>query len=308
MQRALWNLSLVPALAAFLLPATPAGAARPVDWQMGLQPAVTGVMEDIAWFNTYTLVIITIISVFVMALLAVCLVKFRRSVNAQPSRLTHNTALEVLWTVVPVLILVAIAIPSFRILYDQLDIPEYDMTVKAIGYQWYWGYEFTDEGLQDISFDSIMLDDAARAQRADAHDLPPGALPRLLAVDNELVVPVGATVRLLVTAADVLHAFAMPAFGVKIDAVPGRLNETWFRAEREGVYYGQCSEICGKNHAFMPIVIRVVPQDEFDVWAALAREDVDAAQQQLMARAHNVPDGQKMKLAAHPALPGHIIQ
>lgn len=244
---------------------------------MGFQPAATEVMDDISWFNDFTLVIITVITLFVLALLAICIVRFNRKANPEPSKTTHNTMIEVVWTVAPILILVIIAVPSFRLLYKQLDIPEYDMTVKATGYQWYWGYEYVDEGMEDLTFDAIMLSDEDRKARMEADNLTEKQVPRLLATDYNLVVPVNKTVRVQVTAADVLHAFAMPAFGVKIDAVPGRLNETWFRARETGMYYGQCSELCGKDHAFMPIALQVVTEEQFDKWAEAAKSDVDEA-------------------------------
>ncbi|MFN7167110.1 MAG: cytochrome c oxidase subunit II [Pannonibacter sp.] len=252
-------------------------------WQLGFQASASSVMDDIHWFNNMTLGIITVITLFVLALLIIVMVRFNARANPNPSRTSHNTAIEVVWTVVPILILVVIAVPSFRLLYKQLEIPAYDMTIKATGYQWYWGYEYTDEALAGIGFDSIMVKEEERAAVAAARGVQLADVPRLLATDYDVVVPVGKTVRVQVTAADVLHAFAMPAFGVKIDAVPGRLNETWFKAEKTGVYYGQCSELCGKDHAFMPITIRVVTQEQFDVWAAAAKTDLDGANKQLMA-------------------------
>ncbi|WP_417685899.1 cytochrome c oxidase subunit II [Roseibium sp.] len=252
-------------------------------WQLGFQSSVTDVMDDINWFNNFTLGIITVITLFVLLLLILVVVKFNAKANPVPSRTSHNTMIEVVWTVAPILILVVIAIPSFRLLYKELEIPEYDMTVKAIGYQWYWGYEYTDEGMGDLYFDSIMVEDGDRADVAAARGVTVNEVPRLLAVDYDLVIPVDKTVRLQVTAEDVIHAFAMPAFGVKVDAVPGRLNETWFHARETGVYYGQCSELCGIKHAFMPIAVRVVTQEQFDVWAAAAQEDLDTANTQLWA-------------------------
>lgn len=262
-----------------------ASAAEPgfKNWQLGFQAPVTEVMSDIHWFNNFTLVIITVITAFVLALLGYAMFRFSAKRNPEPSRTSHNTFIEVVWTVVPILILVVIAIPSFRLLYKELEIPEYDMTVKAIGYQWYWGYEYTDEGMDGLYFDSIMLRDDDRQEAADARGVSLGEVPRLLAVDYDLVIPVDKTVRVQVTAEDVIHSFAMPAFGVKIDAVPGRLNETWFKAEQTGVYYGQCSELCGKDHAFMPIAVRVVSQEQFDAWAEAAKSDIDDANTQLWA-------------------------
>ncbi len=245
-------------LAAFLgalFIAGAAGAAQPEPWQMGFQPAVTPVMEDINSFHNLLLVIITAIAVFVLVLLLYCMIRFNARSNPVASKTTHNTFIEVIWTVVPVLILVAIAIPSFRLLYLQEELPEADMTIKATGYQWYWGYEYPDHG--GFEFLSNMKPDA---------DLEPGE-PRLLATDTKVVVPVDTTVRVVVTAADVIHNWAMPAFGIKMDGVPGRLNETWFRANKTGIYYGQCSELCGQRHAFMPIEVHVVSQEDFAAWA-----------------------------------------
>ncbi len=273
----------IAGLAGFAGWAGMANAAEPQPWQMGLQPAASEVMQGIRSFNSFTLVIITVITALVLALLVWCVVKFNSKTNPNPSKTSHNTLIEVVWTVAPILILVVIAIPSFRLLYKQIDVPEYDMTIKAIGYQWYWGYEYTDEGMDELSFDSIMLENDEREEYAAKYDQPITAYPRLLAVDNAVVVPVGKTIRVQVTAADVIHSFAMPAFGVKVDAVPGRLNETWFKADAPGVYYGQCSELCGKAHAFMPIAIRAVPQEQFDAWAQTAKDDVETANDELMA-------------------------
>lgn len=266
-------------LAAFgTLGASPALAAQPVDWQMGLQPAATGIMTQIRGFEAYTLWFIVPITLFVLVLLVYVMVKFRAGANPTPSKTSHNSLIEVVWTLGPVVILLALAIPSFNLLTAQYSPPEADYTVKATGYQWYWGYEYQTDS--EVSFDSLMLKEGDRAGYAK-EDV--AAYPRLLAVDNEFVVPVGKTVRVLVTAADVLHSFAMPAFGIKMDAVPGRLNETWFKADAEGLYYGQCSELCGKDHAYMPIAIRVVAQDKFDAWLAAAADDVEAANRNLMA-------------------------
>ncbi|WP_442954632.1 cytochrome c oxidase subunit II [Parvibaculum sp.] len=241
--------------------AVPAVHAMPVDGGLGLQEAVTPVMHDIIAFHNLLLWIITAITLFVLALLIIIVVRFNRRANPTPSKTTHNTLLEVAWTVLPVMILVVIAIPSFRLLYKEIVVPEADLTVKAVGYQWYWGYEYPDNG--DISLISNMVEDA---------DLEPGQ-PRLFAADEAMVVPVDTTVRVIVTAADVIHAFAVPQFGVKVDAIPGRLNETWFRAEKTGMYYGQCSELCGTRHAFMPINVRVVTQEEFEQWTEQQQAD-----------------------------------
>ena len=267
--------ALAPSLAA-----SGAFAAQPEPWQMRFQPAATGIMEQIAWFEAYTLWFIVPITLLVMVLLAWCILRYRAGANPEPSRTSHNTMIEVLWTVGPVIVLLLLAVPSFQLLTAQYT-PEDEpaLTVKATGMQWYWDYEYQDEE-DALSFTSLMLqeDDRAAADKEDRTEYP-----RLLAVDNEMVVPVGTTVRVLVTAGDVIHAFALPAFGIKVDAVPGRINETWFRAEREGIYYGQCSELCGKDHAFMPIAIRVVSQEQFQNWYAAAQDDLAGANRALMA-------------------------
>jgi cytochrome c oxidase subunit 2 len=268
---------LAPPVALLAFAAGGAEAAQPRPWEMGLQPAATEVMGTIRWFESFTLVIITLVVLLVMALLLAVIVKFNARANPTPSRTSHNTMIEVIWTVAPIIILVVIAIPSFRLLYKELDLPPADMTVKVTGYQWYWGYEYPDEKYAGISFDSYMLNDEDREKRMAEDKLTSAEVPRLLAVDNSVVVPVGKTVRVQVTAADVIHSFALPSFGVKVDAIPGRLNETWFKADAPGVYYGQCSELCGTNHAFMPIAIRAVPEDQFEKWAEAAKSDVGEA-------------------------------
>jgi cytochrome c oxidase subunit 2 len=235
-------------------------ASQPEEWKIGFQEAATENMTMITDFNDFLLILMAAISVIVLGLMLYVMVRFNAKANPQPSKTTHNTLVEVIWTVVPIVILVVIAIPSFRLLYFQREIPQAEMTVKAVGYQWYWGYEYPDHG--DFAFDSLMLSDEER-----------GDQPRLLATDTAMVVPVDTTVRVIVTAADVLHAFAMPAFGLKMDAVPGRLNETWFKAERTGTFYGQCSELCGIRHAFMPIRIEVVEKAEFAAWVEEAKNE-----------------------------------
>jgi cytochrome c oxidase subunit 2 len=236
-----------------------ADTGQPEPWQLGLQKGATPVMDDIIWFHDFLLWVITVIALFVLALLVIVMVKFNSRSNPVPSRTTHNTAIEVMWTVVPVLILVTIAVPSFRLLFYQLNVPKADVTVKATGKQWFWSYSYPDSKFE---FDSLMVQDK---------DLKPGQ-PRLLSVDNEMVVPVNKVVHVLTTGADVIHSFAVPAFGIKIDAIPGRINETWFKAEREGIYYGQCSELCGKDHAFMPIMVRVVNDREYTAWIEQAKK------------------------------------
>ena len=234
--------------------ASNAFANQPFDWQLGFQKAASESMRDIVNFhNNLLLPIIIAISVFVLFLMVYACIRFRASANPIPSKRTHNVAVEVLWTLIPCLILIVMAVPSFKILYSQDTIPKADVTVKAIGYQWYWGYEYPD---QNIYFDSYMVEDK---------DLDENQ-PRLLAVDNELVVPVNKVIKVMITANDVLHAWALPSFGVKRDAVPGRINETWFKAEKVGTYYGQCSELCGIKHAFMPIEVRVVTDEEYEEW------------------------------------------
>jgi cytochrome c oxidase subunit 2 len=237
-----------------------AGVGQPSPWQLGFQQAATPVMDDIAWFHDFLLVIITAITLFVLALLVIVIVKFNARANPIPSKTTHNTLIEVVWTLVPVIILVVIAIPSFKLLFLQQTIPAADVTIKATGKQWYWSYAYPDHG--KFEFDSIMLQDKDR--KPDQ--------PRLLAVDNDVVVPVNKVVRVQVIGADVIHAFAVPSFGIKIDAIPGRLNETWFKATREGIYYGQCSELCGKDHAYMPIAVRVVSDRDFAAWVEEAKK------------------------------------
>ncbi|MDI4656688.1 cytochrome c oxidase subunit II [Xanthobacter autotrophicus] len=232
---------------------------QPSPWQINLQAAVTPVMEKIHDFNTLMLIIITSIVLFVLVLLAIVVVRFNERANPVPSKTSHNTLIEVAWTVIPVMILVLIAIPSFRLLHLELNIPKPDMTVKVTGHQWYWSYEYPDNGA--FGFDSYLVSEK---------DLKPGQ-PRLLAVDNEVVVPVNKIVRIQVTSSDVIHSFAMPSFGVKIDANPGRLNESWFKVTREGIYYGQCSELCGRDHAFMPIAVRAVSEADFAAWVAQAK-------------------------------------
>lgn len=259
--------------------ATGALAAQPEPWQTRFQPAVTSVMQEITWFEAYTLWFIVPITILVMLLLAWCILRFRESANPSPSRTSHNTLIEVLWTVGPVIILLFLAVPSFQLLTKQYTPEEEpELTIKATGVQWYWDYEYQME--EPLTFTSLMLKEQ---EREGAGKEDKAAYPRLLAVDNEVVVPVDTTVRVLVTASDVIHAFAMPAFGVKVDAVPGRINETWFKAEKEGLYYGQCSELCGKDHAFMPIAIRAVPKDQYETWVAAAREDLAGANRALTA-------------------------
>ena len=257
MGKRLATLGLV--LTTALLGAPAALAAQPTDWGVNFQPAATAKMDDIESFHLLLLYIIVAVSLFVLALLLWVMFRYNKRSNPTPSKTTHNTLIEVVWTVVPVLILIVIAIPSFKLLYANEKIPaDIGLTVKAIGKQWYWTYEYPDNG--NFTFDAVMLEDANR-----------GDQPRLLAVDNMVVVPEDTKVRIIVTAADVIHAWTIPAFGVKIDAVPGRLNELWFDAREPGIYYGQCSELCGSRHAFMPIGVKVVTKEEYVAWVAQAQ-------------------------------------
>ena len=234
----------------------------PKDWQLGFSEPATELMSDVIAFHSYILMpIITGISLLVLALLLYIVYRYNSNRNQTASMTTHNTLIEVLWTVIPVILLIIIAIPSFRILYTAETIPKADLTIKAIGNQWYWSYEYPD--YDDFSFDANMLQD---------DELSDPSL-RLLETDTQIVVPVNKVVKLLITSNDVLHAWTIPAFAVKKDAVPGRLNETWFKAEKTGTYYGQCSELCGPKHAFMPINVKVVSQDEFDKWLSFAKEE-----------------------------------
>ena len=237
-----------------------AGLGQPSPWQLGFQQSATPVMDNITWFHDFLLIIITAITAFVLVLLLIVMARFNARTNPVASRTTHNTLLEVAWTIVPIVILLVIAVPSFKLLFLQLNLPAADMTVKATGKQWYWSYSYPDHG--KFEFDSLML---------KADELKPDQ-PRLLSVDNDMVVPVNKTVHVIVTGADVIHAFAVPSFGIKIDAIPGRINETWFKATREGVYHGQCSELCGKDHAFMPITVRVVSEQAFAAWVEDAKK------------------------------------
>ncbi len=236
-----------------------AGLGQPSPWQMGFQQPATPVMENIVWFHEFLLYLIIAIALFVLALLIIIVVRFNAKANPVPSRTTHNTLLEVMWTLVPVIILVSIAVPSFKLLFLELTIPPADVTVKATGKQWYWSYAYPDSKFE---YNSLMLKDNER--KPDQ--------PRLLAVDNALVVPVNKVVRVEVIGSDVIHSFSVPSFGIKIDAVPGRLNETWFKATREGIYYGQCSELCGRDHSYMPIEVHVVSDKEYTAWLDQAKK------------------------------------
>ena len=267
---------LITAFAAFVMFAAGASVASATtqlhEWQIWHQPAASEFASRIFAFDAYTLYFNVPITLLVMALLLIVMIRFRASANPVPSRTSHNSLIEAAWTIVPIIVLVAIAVPSFGLLKFQMaPTEEPALTVKATGNQWYWSYEYPDHG--DISFDSLMLTDAERTD--------PVKQPRLLSVDNELVVPTGVVVRMQVIGADVIHSFAVPSLGFKIDAIPGRLNETWFEVDREGVYYGQCSELCGRDHAFMPIAIHAVSPDRFATWVAAAKTDLDSANKAL---------------------------
>jgi cytochrome c oxidase subunit II len=276
-----------------LLWAGAAMAAQPVPWQLDMQDPVTPVAERILSFNHFLMVIITAITLFVLALLIYVMVKFNAKANPVPSHNHHNTMLEVAWTVIPVIVLVIIAIPSFKDLYYQYSFPKPDLTIKATGHQWYWSYEYPD--VAGVTFDSNMLNDADReklkAQGIDA--------PRLLAVDNEIVVPVNKVVHVLTTSQDVIHNWTIPAFGSKTDAVPGRVLATWFQATKPGAYYGPCSELCGANHAYMPIAVRVVSDEVYAKWLEARKaggKDVDQKAFEVIKQAA-VDETKKMSVA-----------
>ena len=260
------HLAKLGALVAGVLGAAGSAAAQaPSDWEVDFQTALSPSMERIVDFNFMVTIIIVIITAFVFGLMAWIVIRYNKKRNPTPSKTTHNTLLEVVWTVVPVIILLVIVVPSFRLLYYTDRVEEADMTLKAIGHQWYWSYEYPDHG--DFTFDALILED---------DELEEGQ-PRLLATDTAVVLPVGAKIRLLTTADDVIHSWAVPALGVKMDSVPGRVNETWFQINREGIYYGQCSELCGTLHGFMPIMIEAVSQEDFDSWVEMAQEEYASA-------------------------------
>ena len=229
-------------------------ASEPLPWQMLLQPAASPIMEELNWLHNFLLAVCAFIVFVVLALLVYVCIKFNAKANPIPATFSHNVLIEVIWTVVPIIILIAVAIPSFRILRMENEMPPAEITIKVVGYQWYWNYSYPDH--DNIGFDSYVIAD---------DKLKPGQR-RLLEVDNRLVIPENTIVKFLITAADVIHSFAVPALGIKTDAVPGRVNETWTKVTKKGVYYGQCSELCGVNHGFMPIALEVVSKDEFDRW------------------------------------------
>lgn len=258
---------ITAAVAASIAAAAPAvaGVGQPSPWQLGLQEAVTPVFHQAHAFHNFVLIIITVITLFVLALLVYCVLQFRESKNPVPSKTTHHTLLEVAWTIIPVLILVAIAVPSFRLLYAQYSPPPADLTIKVVGRQWNWDVVYPDANALTVTQMMLQKDEITDGQ------------PYTLAVDNVAVVPVNKVVKVDVTAEDVIHSFTIPSFGVKVDAIPGRLNQTWFKAEREGIYYGQCSELCGFAHAFMPIAIQVVSEETYGKWLEAAKGDVEKA-------------------------------
>jgi cytochrome c oxidase subunit 2 len=252
---------LMAATGVTTLAGTVASASQAVPWQTGFQEAATPVMRQVVAFNDILEPIVIGIFLSVVALLLYTMYRFSAKRNPEPSKTTHNTVIEVIWTVVPIMILIVIAIPSFKLLYFQGRTVDAEMTIKAVGHQWYWTYEYPDH--DDLTFDALMIAD---------EDIKEGQV-RLLETDNRVVVPVATNIRLLTTADDVIHAWGVPAFGIKIDSVPGRVNETWFRAEREGVYYGQCSELCGVFHGFMPITVEVLSKKAFAAWLIEAKEE-----------------------------------
>ena len=247
-----------------------AAVGAPSDWQINLPHSVTPMLDSMKSFNELLLMIIVATVLFVMGLLAWVMIRYRESANPVPSRLSHNTVLEVLWTIVPVLILVVIAIPSFRLLFRQFDFPKADVVVKATGKQWYWSYEYPDA---KVAFDSYPIEEK---------DLKPGQL-RNLSVDNEMVVPVNKVVQVLITGGDVIHQWVVPSFGSRADGIPGRINRTWFLAKEPGVYYGQCSALCGQGHDFMPIAVKVVSDEDFSKWISDKQKSANLGKNQVAA-------------------------
>ncbi len=275
-----WTMAGFISLSGSLAMAAEGVASRPVDKGIGFQRAVTEVARDIKWLDDFLLIVIGAIMAFVTLLMLYVFVRYNRKANPKPATFTHNAVLEVVWTVVPILILLILVLPSWRLLMLQLDVPEADLTIKATGNQWYWSYQYPDA---DIEFDSLLVasgfssweaveefangdDDTAKEFKAEIETYGITRENYLFVTDTRVVVPVNAVVHVLVTASDVIHAWAMPSFGSKIDAVPGRINETWFKAEETGVFYGQCSELCGKDHSYMPIIVEVVSQADYDAW------------------------------------------
>jgi cytochrome c oxidase subunit 2 len=243
------------------------------NWQLGFRDPASPVMEKVNDLHNFALIMMTIITIFVLFLLFYVSFRFRKSANPIPSKRSHHVVLEILWTALPVVILIVMAIPSFKLVYQQDITPEYDMTIKVIGHQWYWEYQYPDQ--ENLSFESYMIQD---------EDLKPGQ-PRLLSVDNRLVLPANKVIQVLITAGDVLHSFAMPSLGVKKDAIPGRLNETWMKINKPGIYRGQCSEICGTGHGYMPIVIEALSEDEFASWVVETKNRFAKIQKNTLALA-----------------------
>jgi len=264
--------AVISAVAGFVGPA----AAAPHNWQLGMQAAASPVMSQIEDFHRLLLYIITAVCVFVLALLVWVMIRYNQRANPVPSKTHHNTLLEVMWTGIPVIILVLIAIPSFRLLYFEAAIPKPDVTIQAIGKQWFWTYAYPKDG--NFQFDSYMLSDAAAAKAGEL---------RLLGVDNPVYVPVNKVVEIDTTGADVIHSWAVPSFGVKMDAIPGRINRTWFKATKTGTYYGECSELCGANHAYMPIEVKVVTLAEYEAWLVKAKKKFAANPDAVRVAAEN---------------------
>ncbi|MFK7939902.1 MAG: cytochrome c oxidase subunit II [Roseovarius sp.] len=272
----------LPILSAFMAAATTAPAfaqdgleiiGRPITGGTDFQPAATELARDIQWLDHMLLIIITVITLFVCALMAICILRYNRKANPTPASFTHNSPVEVAWTVIPIVVLVFIGAFSLPVLFKQQEIPEGDINIKVTGYQWYWGYEYTDH---EFGFESFMIGDGKVLNDEVVAELEEAGYTRdefLLATDTAVVVPINKVVVMTVTGADVIHSWTIPAFGVKQDAVPGRLAQLWFKAEKEGVYFGQCSELCGKDHAYMPITVKVVSEEAYEEWLAGAREE-----------------------------------
>jgi cytochrome c oxidase subunit II len=282
-----WGIGLaVTVLALAKGPSAFAAFGRAENYQLGFQDPATALASDVQWFHNIVLWLMTAVTVFVMLLLLYVIVKFNAKANPEPQHFHHNTTLEILWTVIPILILVGISVPSFRLLYSQYSFPKADVTIKATGVQWYWSYEYPDVKL---GFDSYMLaDDVTSGMRAKGQDAP-----RTLAVDNEIVVPVNKVVHVLITAKDVIHNWNVPSFGIKSDGVPGRVTATWFKANRLGIYYGVCSELCGAQHAYMPIAVRVVADDIYARWLDVRKtggKDVDDKARAVIQASLNIPN------------------
>ncbi len=287
----------VTAVACSALAGAPAWAqmGQPIDGQMGMQLPATSVARAIHDFYDFANIIIIVITAFVLALLAWIIFRFNERRHPIPSKTTHNSLLEVAWTVIPVFILVVLAIPSFKLLNLQYSYPKPDLTIKATGYQWYWSHEYPDQG--GFSFDSVMLRDEERWP-LEKKGIP---APRLLAVDNEVVVPVNKVVHVLVTGGDVIHSWTIPSFGVKADAVPGRVTAMWFKPEIEGIFYGQCSELCGKDHAFMPINVRVVKEEVFSTWAAALQAQDKKKAKEILQKAALEQAGERSVAGLEPS-------